>query len=147
MTLRSYDDLEPIASLQDALFKICENQPFVRDNLSACLRDAQYILVQSFLAFCEMSRLCGDFNDLLFALAKTGFLEEKFRDSSSFKEVYPAVLTERAEVLWQRQEKAEAIQTLQSVIDPQHEESLSYAIVSQPIILAKLVDSASKTLG
>ena len=137
--LYSYDDLEPIASFQDTLFKICETQAFVRENLCVSLHDTQVILVQSLLAFCEMSRLCGDFNDLLLALAKTGFLEEKFQHNSIFNQVYPAILTERAEVLWRRHEKIEAIQTLRSLINFQPGENLSDALVSEPIILAQLV--------
>jgi hypothetical protein len=97
------------------------------------------MLIESYLGFCEMTRLCGDSDDLLFALAKTGFLEQKFDNTKHFSEVYPAVLAERAEILWRRGESIEAIQTLRSIVDLPPEKSLTFTIIPKGTILANLV--------
>lgn len=89
------------------------------------------------LAFCEMTRMCGSSDDLLVALAKTGFLEEKFGNSEDFNVIFPAILTERAEILWGLNEKVEAIQTLQTIID--RGPGLSYSLVPVEVVSANLV--------
>jgi hypothetical protein len=77
---------------------------------------------------------------LLLALAKTGFLEQKFERNKQFSEVYPAILAERAEVLWRRRETTEAVQALRglvagsSILGP-----LSFTLIPKEMVLAKLV--------
>jgi hypothetical protein len=114
--------------------------------LNASAEDARVMLIESSLAFCEMTRLCGDSEDLLFALAKTGFLEEKFSGSIHSTEIYPAVLKERAEILWKRNETIEAIQTLRALIGFRSTASRSFTLISEEIVLAKLVQIISSTL-
>ena len=89
------------------------------------------------LAFCEMTRMCGSSDDLLVALAKTGYLEEKFDNTEHFKEIFPAILTERAEILWSLNEKIEAIESLQTLID--NGPDLSYSLVPEEVVSANLV--------
>ena len=101
--------------------------------------DVRIMLVQSVLKFCEITRQCGNSDDLLLALAKTGFLEQKFEDTKHSREVYPAVLAERAEILWKRHERIEAIQTLRSVVDIAAVKALSFTIVPKELVLANLV--------
>jgi hypothetical protein len=84
-----------------------------------------------------MARLCGDSNDLLVALAKTGYLELKYEMSPAMPSIYPAILTERAEILWKRQEYMEAVQTLRSLVKISDQE---FTLISKDIILAKLVE-------
>lgn len=101
--------------------------------------EIRMMLIESFLGFCEMTRRCGDSDDLLLALAKTGFLEQKFDHTKHSKEVYPAVLAERAEILWKRRESIEAVQTLRCLVDLPEENTLSFSIVPKGIVLANLV--------
>lgn len=89
------------------------------------------------MAYCEMTRVCGGSDDLLGALAKTGFLEDKFSNTEHFKDIFPAILTERAEILWGLNEKVEAIQSLQTLIDNRHK--LSYSMVPEEVVSANLV--------
>jgi hypothetical protein len=86
-----------------------------------------------------MTRLCGDSNDLLLALSKTGFLEQKFQHSEQFSGIYTAVLAERADILWSRRETTEAVQTLRSLLASSQDMSSSFALVRKEIVLAKLV--------
>ena len=137
----SYEELEPKASLHNAIFKICESHVHVREMLRASSVDVMNILIESFLGFCEMSRLCGDHNDLLLALAKTGFLEQKFENSERFSDVYTAVLAERAEILWSRREPSEAVQSLRSLLAPPQVRAPSFTLISEEIVYAKLVTS------
>ena len=81
--------------------------------------------------------MCGSSDDLVVALAKTAFLEEKFDNTEFFNDVLPAVLTERAEILWNLEEKVEAIQSLQTIID--NRDDLSYRLVPEEVVLASLV--------
>jgi hypothetical protein len=97
------------------------------------------MLVESILGFCEMTRLCGDSNDLRLALAKTGFLEQKFKSHPQFSEIYPAVLAERAEILWNRHERMEAVQALRSLLVSSANAEPSYTLIPREIVLAKLV--------
>ena len=102
--------------------------------------DVKIMLVQSVLKFCEMTRRCGDSDDLLLALGKTGFLEQKFERTKHSREVYPAVLAERAEILWKRHERIEAIQTLRSLVATGIDKELSFTIVPKELVLANLVN-------
>ena len=106
---------------------------------NASLHDCRLLLIESFLKFCEMTRLCGNSDDLLSALAKTGFLEQKFDRTKHSQEVFPAVLAERAEILWKRDQRVEAIQTLRSLVDGPDATKFSFQLVPKEIILAKLV--------
>jgi hypothetical protein len=141
LTSRSYEELEQSASLHNAVFKISEAQGNVRSMLHASHEDSQTMLFESFLNFCHMTRLCGDSDDLVFALAKTGFLEQKFEITQYWSDVYPAVLAERAEILWKRHENTEAVQTLRTLLDPSQKNTLSFTLSPREIILAKLVCS------
>jgi hypothetical protein len=127
------------ASLHNAVFRIAENQDVVRSMLHASPEESQKMLLESFLNFCHMTRLCGDSDDLIFALAKTGFLEQKFQITRYWPDVCPAVLLERAEVLWKRNENTEAVQTLRALLASSQANSLSFALSPKEIILAKLV--------
>ena len=109
--------------------------------LKTTVDNVRVILVQSILKFCEMTRRCGDSDDLLSALAKTGFLEQKFEHTEHSREVYPAVLAERAEILWKRHERIEAIQTLRSIVDIGAGKALSFTIVPKELVLANLVNA------
>jgi hypothetical protein len=135
----SFEEVEPSASLHNAILKIADRQsqsPTSRmfdDENSEC----RHLLVDSMLAFCEMTRTCGSSDDLLVALAKTGFLEEKFSKTEYFKDILPAILTERAEILWGLNEKVEAIQSLQTLIDNRSE--FSYSLIPEEVISANLV--------
>ena len=100
------------------------------------------MLIESFLKFCEMTRLCGNSDDLLSALAKTGFLEQKFEYTKYSQDVYPAAVAERAEILWKRDQKIEAIQTLRSLVQGSEASGFSFQLVPKEIIFAKLVDSS-----
>ena len=131
--------MEPDAALNNAIFKLCESKNVMQNMVGANADDARVMLVESSLVFCEMTRLCGDSDDLLLALAKTGFLEEKFRHSIYCSEVYPAVLKERAEILWKRNEKVEAIQTLRSLVNISEKNNLSFSLIAKEIVLARLV--------
>jgi hypothetical protein len=133
------------ASLHNAVFRIAESQDVVRTMLHASPEDSQIILLESFLNFCHMTRLCGDSDDLVFALAKTGFLEQKFQITPCWPDVCPAVLLERAEVLWKRNENTEAVQTLRTLLASSQANSLSFALSPKEIILAKLVLSTHLT--
>jgi hypothetical protein len=131
--------VEPSASLHNAVLKIADLQsqsPASRmfDNQNS---EYRHLLVDSMLAFCEMTRTCGSSDDLLVALAKTGFLEEKFCRTEHFKDILPAILTERAEILWGLNEKVEAIQSLQTLIDNRSE--FSYSLIPEEVISANLV--------
>jgi hypothetical protein len=106
--------------------------------------DVKMMLVQSVLKFCEMTRRCGDSDDLLLALGKTGFLEQKFEHTKHSREVYPAVLAERAEILWKRHERIEAIQTLRSLVAIGIDKELSFTIVPKELVLANLVNERVK---
>jgi hypothetical protein len=99
------------------------------------------MLFESFLNFCHMTRLCGDSDDQVFALAKTGFLEQKFEITRYWSDVCPAVLVERAEILWKRLENTEAVQTLRTLLDSSQKNKLSFTLSPKEIILAKLVSS------
>ena len=99
------------------------------------------MLVQSYLNFCQMTRRCGDSNDLLVALSKTGFLELKYETSNDIASIYPAILTERAEVLWRRNQRAEAVETLRSLVKISNQLEFKFTLISKEIILAKMVDS------
>lgn len=125
------------ASLHNAVFRIAECQDTVRTMLHASQEESQEMLLESFLNFCHMTRLCGDSDDLVFALAKTGFLEQKFEILQYWPDVCPAVLLERAEVLWKRNENTEAVQTLRALLSQAN--NLSFALSPKEIILAKLV--------
>jgi hypothetical protein len=108
--------------------------------LQASNGDFDALLAESFLAFCEMTRLCGDSNDLLLALAKTGFLEQKFERNKQFADVYPAILAERAEILWRRRETTEAVQALRSLVAGSSIMGpLSFTLIPKEMVLAKLV--------
>jgi hypothetical protein len=135
----SFEEVEPSASLHNAILKIVDRQSLSPP--SRMLEDAnneyRHLLVDSMLAFCEMTRTCGSSDDLLVALAKTGFLEEKFSKTEYFKEILPAILTERAEILWGLNEKVEAIQSLQTLIDNRSE--FSYSLIPEEVISANLV--------
>jgi len=132
----SYEELEPSASLHNAIFKILERQPTI---YGTTLHDCTLILIESSLNFCEMTRLCGNSDDLLAALAKTGFLEQKFHQTKHHQNVYPAVLAERAEILWKREKKVEAIQTLRSLVGDPEASNFSFRLVPKELIFAKLV--------
>jgi hypothetical protein len=97
------------------------------------------MLVESLLRYCEITRLCGDSDDLLVALAKTGVLEQQYENTKYFWEVYPAILVERAEILWTRHERIEAIQTLRSLVNIPQQNLFSFQLVSREIVFAKLV--------
>ena len=137
--MSSYEELEPSASLNNAIFKLSENHDSVRRILESSEDDARTLLIESALSFCEMSRLCGDSDDLLLALAKTGYLERKFEATVHSREVYPAVLAERAEILWKRNESVEAVQTLRNLIENEEGDALLFNLVPREIVLAKLV--------
>ena len=122
------------------LFKIIDSQSVARQMLGVSQEEAQTILVDSYLSFCQMARRCGDSTDLLVALAKTGFLELKYETNHDVHGIYPAVLTERAEILWKRREKAEAVQTLRSLVKISSRQDLNFTLISKAIVLAKLVD-------
>jgi len=134
-----FEAVEPSASLHNAILKIADHQS--QNPESRVFRDGnddyRPLLVESMLAFCEMTRMCGGSDDLLVALAKTGFLEEKFDNTEYFKEIFPAILTERAEILWSLNEKVEAIESLQTLID--NGPNLSYSLVPEEVISANLV--------
>jgi len=142
LTICSYEELEPSASLHNAIFKIMENHSSVRNMVGASSNESHSMLTESFLIFCQMTRQCGDSDDLLFALAKTGFLEQKFANCERLKQVYPAILAERAEILWKRHETSEAVQSLRSLLDLSQQKALSFSLVPKEIILAKLVRPA-----
>jgi hypothetical protein len=135
----SFEEVEPSASLHNAILKIADRQS--QNPRSLVFRDGndEYrpLLIESMLAFCEMTRMCGSSDDLLVALAKTGFLEEKFGNTEHFNYVFPAVLTERSEILWSLNEKIEAIQSLQTLID-NGPKSL-YSLVPEEVVSANLV--------
>jgi hypothetical protein len=97
------------------------------------------MLIESLLRYCEITRLCGDSDDLLVALSKTGFLEQKYENTEYFREVYPAALVERAEILWTRYERIEAVQTLRSLVNSPQQHLSSFRLVPQEIVFAKLV--------
>lgn len=99
------------------------------------------MLVQSYLNFCQMTRRCGNSNDLLVALSKTGFLELKYETSDDIASIYPAILTERAEVLWKRQERAEAVETLRSLVKISNQLDFKFTLISKEMILARMVES------
>jgi len=107
--------------------------------LKASVDDVRITLVDSYLGFCEMSRLCGDSDDLLHALAKTGFLEQKYGHTKDSQSIYSAVLAQRAELLWKRRETVEAIQTLRSIVNGKESYTVSSDLVPMEIVLAKLV--------
>jgi hypothetical protein len=125
--------------LHNAILKISERRVHVQELLGATPEEFNNILVESFLGFCQMTRLCGDSNDLLLALSKTGFLEQKFAHSEQFPGIYTAVLAERADILWSRRETTEAVQTLRSLLASSQDVPLSFALVPKEIVLAKLV--------
>lgn len=133
----SYEELEPSASLHNVVFKIIESQNTLSHILGTSQDESRVVLVESYLNFCQMARLCGDSNDLLVALAKTGYLELKYEMSPAMPSIYPAILTERAEILWKRQEYMEAVQTLRSLVKISDQE---FTLISKDIILAKLVE-------
>ena len=109
--------------------------------LHASAVDTEIMLVESYLKFCEMTRQCGDSDDLLSALAKTGFLEQRFEKSKRLNEIYPAVLAERAEILWERHEANEAVQSLRSLLDLSQRTTVSFTLIPKEIIFATLVRS------
>jgi len=125
----SYEELEPSASLHNTLSKIIESRTDVRQVLRLSQEAARTILVESYLNFCQMARRCGDSNDLLVALAKTGFLELKYEASQDMAFIYPAVLSERAQILK----------------DSAHQ-ALEFTLISKDTILAKLVYSFAEVL-
>lgn len=134
----SCEELEASASLHNVVFKIIESQNAISHILGTSQEESQVLLVESYLNFCQMARLCGDSNDLLVALAKTGYLELKYETSPAMPSIYPAILTERAEILWKRHEYTEAVQTLRSLVNMSaHQE---FSLISKDIILAKLVE-------
>lgn len=97
-----------------------------------------------------MTRLCGNSDDLLMALAKTGVLEQQFTGSHHFARVWPVVILERAELLWKRDENIEAVETLRSLVDLPRAGALAFSLTPRELILAKLVrletaDFADKT--
>jgi hypothetical protein len=139
----SYEELEPSASLHNAIFKILDNQPTICAMFSASLHDCRVMLIESFLNFCEMTRLCGNVDDLLAALAKTGFLEQKFDQTKHYQDVYPAVLAERAEILWKRDKKVEAIQALRSLVNGPDATKFSFRLIPKELIFANLVSPIS----
>lgn len=136
--LSRYEELEPSASLHNVILKIAESHGAVSQMLQTTVDDIRIMLVESYLGFCKMARKCGDSDDLVVALAKTGFLEQMFEDTRYAKEVYPAVLAERAEILWKRHERIEAIHTLRSIVDASANE-LSFTIIPKELVLANLV--------
>jgi hypothetical protein len=131
--------VEPSASLVNLLFKVCEAETVARNLLGVTAEEARTMLIESCLGFCEMTRLCGESDDLLVALAKTGFLEQKFRHNNYFAEVYPAALKERAELLWKRGEKIEAVQTIRCLLNARPSSPLTFSLVPKEILMAKLV--------
>jgi hypothetical protein len=114
--------------------------------LHASSNDTKLLLIASISAFCEVVRICGNSDDLLSALAKTGFLEQKFEHTSDGKEVYPAILAERSEILWKRQEKIEATQTLRGLAE-NNTTTFSFNLVPKEIIFAKLVCPLTQVLA
>lgn len=146
LTDGSYEELEPSASLHNTLSKIIESRTDVRQVLRLSQEAARTILVESYLNFCQMARRCGDSNDLLVALAKTGFLELKYEASQDMAFIYPAVLSERAQILWKRGEHAEAVQTLRSLVKDSTHQALEFTLISKDTILAKLVYSFARML-
>lgn len=138
----SYEELEQNAAFHNALFKIIEFRNSTGNFFNSSADDARNMLIESVLRYCEITRLCGDSDDLLGALSKTGFLEQKYESTKHFQEVYPAVLTERAEILWTRHERIEAVQTLRSIIkSPQ--QNMSFWLVPRELVFAKLVKNSS----
>ena len=131
--------------MHNVVFKIIESQNVVRQVLGTSQEESRVVLVESYLNFCQMARLCGDSNDLLVALAKTGYLELKYETSAAMASIYPAILTERAEILWKRHEYMEAVQTLRSLVKiSAHQE---FTLISKDIILAKLVEPFPEIAG
>jgi len=125
--------------LHNTIIKTAENSSQLRGMLGATAEQMTKVLVSSFLGFCEMTRLCGNADDLNLALAKTGFLEQRFENTVEFSDVYPAVLAERADILWSKGESTEAVQTIRSIVTLSRDQSLSFGLVPKEIIIAKLV--------
>jgi len=138
LTEISYEELEASASLHNVVFKLIESQNAISNVLGTSQEESRVVLAESYLNFCEMARLCGDSNDLLVALAKTGYLELKYETSPAMPGIYPAILTERAEILWKRHEYTEAVQTLRSLVEISAHQD--FTLISKDIILAKLVE-------
>jgi len=137
--LKSFENLEPQASVYNVVARVVEKEETVRRLLGLSYEDAIDMTVDSSLVYCEMTRLCGSANDLLAALAKTGSLEDKFGSSEYKARVLPAIYMERAEILWRREESLEAVETLRTLIKSPFIAQLSFSAAPQGLILAKLV--------
>ena len=101
--------------------------------------ETKELLIDSVLQYCHLSRVCGSTNDLLSAFAKTGVLEQKFEGTPDFYTVLPAVMTERAEILWKQSENMEAVETLRSLIKRAESEPLVFSLASKELVLTTLV--------
>ena len=111
----------------------------MRQMLRASSNEARSLFIDSLLKYCQISRACGNSDDLHSALSKIGVLEQKFEGTPYFDTVVPAALAERAEILWKRNEKMEAVETLHSLISTSQRLDLSFSLSPKELVFATLV--------
>ena len=139
LTIQSFEAVEPQASLYSVFTRVIEKEETARRVLGISHDGAIALVIDSVLVYCQMARLCGSTNDLLAALAKIGSLEEKFSGSDHMSRVMPVVYAERAEILWSRNEKIEAVETLRTLVRSSYPTPLSFSSSPRELILANIV--------